>query len=349
MFEITKTFVHETGLQITPFFMQGTGFVFLPKELEGQLGYEELSKIMTHSESFNEGVEYLILRDDNLQKFKELLMRGNTITSHLKEGFMRSNSLLLLTESGLYTAMILSRKPQAKIFRRWITCEVLPSIRQKGFYLHSAQGDIELSTVSQESAFFEQKNEIISAIVDKVVDKMDKSLGKLQSQIKFFVQDTCQRLDQVEDVLSECKKQHDIFGGWKMIKMLVEDMTQLYDLSVQERRNYFTSLCQQYDISLPEKAFGESEKAQYDVQEIAHKLGLYTSKGTLHTSFVKALLSHLHLPKIASSTKKACYSPQTIVSIHNWLQERKFPSTISLPFGKGTKMRHFELEYHRLK
>lgn len=258
--------------------------------------------------------------------------------------------MLILTESGLYTAMFLSRKPQAETFRRWITCEVLPSIHQKGFYLHSAQRDTELSTMPHEGAFLEQKNAIISAIVDKVVDKMDKSIGKLQSQIKFFIQDTCQRLDQVDDVLSECKKQHDIFGGWKMIKMLVEDMTQLYDLSPQERRNYFTSLCQQYDISLPEKAFSESEKAQYDVQAIAHKLGLYTSKGTLHTSFVKALLQHLQLQKLSSSTtKKACYSPQTVVSIHNWLQERKFPSTLSLPYGQGTKMRHFELEYHRLK
>ncbi|NUM32913.1 MAG: hypothetical protein HUU50_00065 [Candidatus Brocadiae bacterium] len=344
--------------------MQGTGFVFLPKELEGQLGYENFAQIIFKSDSFKEGIEYIILRDSNLLEFKNLLRLRNTIPQpheSADESLKFSPSLLILTESGLYTAMILSRKPQAETFRRWITCEVLPSIRQKGFYLHSAQGDTELSTMPHEGAFLEQKNTIISAIVDKVVDNQEKQMqkfaqsistffGKLQAQMKFFVEDTCQRLDQVEDVLSECKKQHDIFGGWKMIKMLVEDMTQLYDLSTQERRNYFTSLCQQYDISLPEKAFSESEKAQYDVQAIAHKLGLYTSKGALHTSFVKALLHHLQLQKLSSSTtKKACYSPQTVVSIHNWLQERKFPSTLSLPYGQGTKMRHFELEYHRLK
>jgi len=42
---------------------------------------------------------------------------------------------LLLNESGLYTLIIKSRKPQAKRFRRWITAEVLPEIRKTGGYL----------------------------------------------------------------------------------------------------------------------------------------------------------------------------------------------------------------------
>jgi prophage antirepressor-like protein len=39
-----------------------------------------------------------------------------------------------LTEAGLYTLAVLSEKPQAKDFRRWVTHEVLPSIRKRGFY-----------------------------------------------------------------------------------------------------------------------------------------------------------------------------------------------------------------------
>ncbi len=41
---------------------------------------------------------------------------------------------LLVNESGLYSLIIKSRKPQAKRFKRWITSEVLPSIRATGSY-----------------------------------------------------------------------------------------------------------------------------------------------------------------------------------------------------------------------
>jgi prophage antirepressor-like protein len=40
----------------------------------------------------------------------------------------------IINESGLFTLIIRSDKPEAKPFRKWITSEVLPSIRKYGFY-----------------------------------------------------------------------------------------------------------------------------------------------------------------------------------------------------------------------
>ncbi len=40
----------------------------------------------------------------------------------------------VVTESGLYALIFSSRKPKAKVFRRWVTNVVLPSIRQTGAY-----------------------------------------------------------------------------------------------------------------------------------------------------------------------------------------------------------------------
>lgn len=42
--------------------------------------------------------------------------------------------LITVTESGLYHAIIKSRVPKAKTFRRWVTSEVLPAIRKTGSY-----------------------------------------------------------------------------------------------------------------------------------------------------------------------------------------------------------------------
>lgn len=40
----------------------------------------------------------------------------------------------LVSEAGLYEVIIRSDKPEAKAFRRWVTSEVLPSIRKHGMY-----------------------------------------------------------------------------------------------------------------------------------------------------------------------------------------------------------------------
>lgn len=41
----------------------------------------------------------------------------------------------LVNESGLYSLVLTSRKPEAKKFKKWITSEVLPSIRKNGGYI----------------------------------------------------------------------------------------------------------------------------------------------------------------------------------------------------------------------
>lgn len=40
----------------------------------------------------------------------------------------------IISESGLYSATFKSKRPEAKTFRKWVTSEVLPSIRQHGTY-----------------------------------------------------------------------------------------------------------------------------------------------------------------------------------------------------------------------
>ncbi|MGO4219496.1 phage antirepressor KilAC domain-containing protein [Bacillus sp. YAF12_1] len=42
---------------------------------------------------------------------------------------------MIINESGLYSLILRSRKPQAKAFKKWVTSEVLPSIRKHGAYM----------------------------------------------------------------------------------------------------------------------------------------------------------------------------------------------------------------------
>lgn len=43
--------------------------------------------------------------------------------------------MTIINEPGLYSLVLSSRKPEAKAFRRWITHEVIPTIRKYGGYM----------------------------------------------------------------------------------------------------------------------------------------------------------------------------------------------------------------------
>lgn len=65
----------------------------------------------------------------------------NAMTKRLDEEDFISDKMegmnmksILLNESGLYSAILGSKLPEAKKFKRWITSEVLPSIRKNGMF-----------------------------------------------------------------------------------------------------------------------------------------------------------------------------------------------------------------------
>lgn len=53
----------------------------------------------------------------------------------LNDGTPGTPNKAIVSESGLYSLTLASRKPEAKEFKRWVTHEVLPSIRKHGAYM----------------------------------------------------------------------------------------------------------------------------------------------------------------------------------------------------------------------
>lgn len=54
----------------------------------------------------------------------------------------RMQNTAIINESGLYSLILSSKLPSAKAFKRWVTSEVLPSIRKHGGYIN---GQAEMS------------------------------------------------------------------------------------------------------------------------------------------------------------------------------------------------------------
>ena len=67
----------------------------------------------------------------------------------------RQGSANVVNEAGLYSLIFKSRKPEAKAFKRWVTHEVLPQIRQHGYYAAEQRAHETNATIFQARARME--------------------------------------------------------------------------------------------------------------------------------------------------------------------------------------------------
>lgn len=77
-----------------------------------------------------------------------------------------------INEYGLYTLVLGSRKPEAKVFKRWLTHEVLPAIRKTGAYIApQAQPSATLDAAAMQT--FAAAIDTLTATVQTLVQRMD--------------------------------------------------------------------------------------------------------------------------------------------------------------------------------
>lgn len=109
----------------------------------------------------------------------------------------RQGETNFITESGLYAVILRSDKPNAKSFRRWVTSEVLPSIRKTGNYSAKPM------TTEEKIKLLAQGNTELSERVDKVEDK----IGSLENDMPLY---GCE-IDEVQKLVK--RKAVSVLGG----------------------------------------------------------------------------------------------------------------------------------------
>ena len=65
---------------------------------------------------------------------KKVIQRSENATLEIP-----NRGLTIINESGLYSLILSSKLPTVKAFKRWVTSEVLPSIRKTGNYIQKAE------------------------------------------------------------------------------------------------------------------------------------------------------------------------------------------------------------------
>lgn len=92
--------------------------------------------------------------------------------------------LVYVTESGFYTILIRSNKPEAKPFRRWVTHEVLPQIRQTGCY--AMERVSEVADNLQISDLIDNHSTV--GDVGRVIDCLQYSFDRLERKVDFAIE-----------------------------------------------------------------------------------------------------------------------------------------------------------------
>jgi prophage antirepressor-like protein len=100
---------------------------FKGKEIANILGYKDTDQAMRiHVEEEDKKKMEILLK-------MESTTRGVKNTGLKKMTYNELNTIYI-NESGLYSLVLRSKLPGAKEFKRWVTSEVLPSIRKNGKY-----------------------------------------------------------------------------------------------------------------------------------------------------------------------------------------------------------------------
>jgi prophage antirepressor-like protein len=119
---------------------------------------------------FGEQVEFLFVAKDvcqalGIKKYRDAIVKldADERMSMIVDTLGGRQKMTCVNESGLYSLIFMSNKPEAKAFKRWVTHEVLPQIRRQGYY--SLYGEANPSTQSL-------VNEVAQAVLDKITNAL---------------------------------------------------------------------------------------------------------------------------------------------------------------------------------
>ena len=138
-----RTFNHEMFGQVRTMTNERGETFFVGKDVAEALGYKNTRKALLDHVDNEDRVDGVTIRD----------------------AIGRPQNIVVINESGLYSLVLSSKLEQAKVFKRWVTSEVLPLIRQTGTYsLHRKQ----IESLHHQIEALEPKAEYCDEVLDSV-------------------------------------------------------------------------------------------------------------------------------------------------------------------------------------
>lgn len=152
---------------------------------------------------------------------------GDEVISNypIKDSLGREHQMLFVNEDGLYDVILDSRKPEAKKFRKWVTGEVLPSIRKTGGYI-AATNDMTDEEIMAKALL----------VAQSTIERRDQRIKELETANK----QQQARLEQASCQISEMSKDIDV----------MKPKAEYYDMILNNKSTVLTtSIAQDYGMT----------------------------------------------------------------------------------------------------
>lgn len=131
---------------------------FVGKDIAKALGYQNTSDALgTHVD------------------IEDKKMGSENATPYIKDMMGRKQYPLYINESGLYSLVLGSKLESAKTFKKWITSEVIPSVRKNGGYI-----------ANQENMTPEQIVANALIVAQNIIKDKDKQIEVMQPKADYF-------------------------------------------------------------------------------------------------------------------------------------------------------------------
>lgn len=153
--------------------------------------------------------------------------------------------MTVINESGLYNVILRSDKPEAKPFRKWVTSEVLPSIRKTGEYRKTqarASSRDEIERMKAETVRMKAENERLKIETQAKQLEITQRNSEHKAEMERATQERLAEKERLKaDEAKRREKRHDAEQLLKLIqskrifgKPLAEVISKFYELSVGE-------------------------------------------------------------------------------------------------------------------
>lgn len=172
--------------------------------------------------------------------------------------------MVVVNEAGLYSLILTSRKPQAKEFKRWVTHDVLPSIRKHGLY---AVDEV-----------LKNPDLLIGALMELKKEREEKKRLELENAVKAQQIAEMQPKVSYYDIVLACPDLVTITQIAKDFGMSAKKLNQiLKEKKIQFKQGKTWFLYQKY----AEQGYTQSKTYLYDEDSHTAMHTLWTQKGRL--------------------------------------------------------------------
>ena len=198
------------------------------------------------------------------KQLNKILLKGNR---SLLSKYIHPQTVYL-NESGLYTLLLTSRKPSAKKFKKWVTSDVIPSIRKTGYYEMTEKSKTVLSDLNKKISVLKKSNETLQCDLKK--EKYPK--GAVVYAIEYVVKDTKQYRIGMSTDFNKRKKQYNTHlpNNAKVVILKKTShackfeyclKSQLYDFRLKNRKDFYKCTLKQLKKAFMfcESSCGEAE------------------------------------------------------------------------------------------